>query len=454
MGLGVTPTRARPGRVLPAVLAAAAEAPLWFFPVAFLDGLLGGSLSPAGADLLGFVAAFAGAVGVSAALSGWQGGRGVPALLLVAAVALGVLEGGVVRTAQPGGLIAATLGSMLLGLRVGMLGLRDWREPVQLSFGVGAVVLLVVAAGSGFAEDAGRPLVLIAVPLFFVGSLASRAASARLAEGWTPGDGRRVASSLAALGAAIAAAGTFGGAGGLFQRLGSMFAPVVGAVFGALLWVVGQLARPFFWLAERFEVDVDDLREALERFRREVGERTGEMRPPRGDLLERIVGMVFILLIAAGLLILFRRLRGRSWGDEGPAERDRVPTREIGEAMPHRDAPRPRMRVGRAPPDDLVRRWYAEALVSLERLGLLRPPARTPGAFRGDVSSAYPGAAQPFDALTSAYERVRYGGMAPDRDALKALREERGRLRQLLRDARPVPGPPADAGEGSPGPPG
>jgi hypothetical protein len=76
-------------------------------------------------------------------------------------------------------------------------------------------------------------------------------------------------------------------------------------------------------------------------------------------------------------------------------------------------------------PADTVRRWYAEALLVLDGLGLAKGSSRTPGEYLRDVTGAFPECAAGFTALTRAYEDVRYGSMRFDRDRLERLEANR-----------------------------
>ncbi len=419
-----------------AALAALAESMVWFFPVRFVSGLLGGWLEPTLPHLALFSLAFTGAA-VAAARFG--GGPMLPAALLVASVGAGVAQGVGLQTAQPGGLIVGILVALGLGARAGSLGLRDWREPIRLSFGLGAVALLIETVGSGFAQEAGRPLLAVALPVFFLGSLGSRAASVRLADGWRAGDGRRIGWLLGGLAGVMVLAAAFGGAGGLFQGLGSVAWPVLGAVFGALLWLFAQAARPVFWLLSKLSFDFSRLQEALEDFRADVGEGSSSEAASESGMVARILGLFLIVSLALGLLFVFRRLRARS-----PTV-GRAPARPVVEeveleplAADRGRGGRPGGRRGRLP-SETVRRWYAEALTAFARLRLPRHPARTPAEFAVEVAGVYPAAAPAFAELTAAYERVRYGNLTEEAGSLKRLREARGGLLRELKSAEPVP---------------
>src|SRR5207245_10843010 len=92
-----------------------------------------------------------------------------------------------------------------------------------------------------------------------------------------------------------------------------------------------------------------------------------------------------------------------------------------------------RSRSHRELPADTVRRWYAEALLALERRGLAKPPAATPAEFLEGVQRAFPGCRTQFMALTRAYEDVRYGSLGVERSVMQGLEEGRTTLMETLR---------------------
>ena len=105
-----------------------------------------------------------------------------------------------------------------------------------------------------------------------------------------------------------------------------------------------------------------------------------------GAPIERIIGAVVFILI---LLLLLRAIR-RQWKLLQPEEpgREREPEPQVNYVPKLRRHRTPRIR--RELPVDTIRRWYAEALLALERLGLPKPPSRTPGipSVRGTVRAA------------------------------------------------------------------
>src|SRR5439155_24234523 len=109
-------------------------------------------------------------------------------------------------------------------------------------------------------------------------------------------------------------------------------------------------------------------------------------------------------------------------------------------------APTTRGRIGRAfrrreLPADTVRRWYAEMLLTLENFGLPKPSWQTPGEFLRTVAVAYPEAVPGFEALTRAYEDVRYGRTRLSTGLVSSLRDQRTQAEEAVRRAGPVPAP-------------
>ena len=100
------------------------------------------------------------------------------------------------------------------------------------------------------------------------------------------------------------------------------------------------------------------------------------------------------------------------------------------------------MRPRRELPADIVRRWYAEALLLLERRGLVKPPGETPGEYVGDVTRAFPASQREFEALTRTYEDVRYGNLAVGSLTLRQLdatcRSMMESFRRMERADRPM----------------
>jgi hypothetical protein len=87
-------------------------------------------------------------------------------------------------------------------------------------------------------------------------------------------------------------------------------------------------------------------------------------------------------------------------------------------------------------PREQVRRWYAEILLLLESRGLKKPVATTPGEYVGIVGEAFPESRPGFEALTRAYEQVRYAARALDRATMQRLRRDREAAASVIRQAK------------------
>ena len=142
--------------------------------------------------------------------------------------------------------------------------------------------------------------------------------------------------------------------------------------------------------------------------------------------------MIGLILFVAVVLILVRAIprRWRSKPDSDEREPEPEPEPARSPLARRRRIRVPRVR--RELPADTVRRWYAEALLVLERLGLPKPPSRTPGEYLRDVTSSFPECAPGFTALTRAYEDVRYGSMRLEARSLDRLGAERDTAMQAL----------------------
>jgi hypothetical protein len=318
--------------------------------------------------------------------------------------------------------------SLLVALRVVTLALRDWRDPIQASFGWGAGILLieiVVLGGPAFSRGAW-----LLVPLFFVASLASRAASVRLAEG-TEVVGRTSIPWLGlatALGAVTATVGVVaalvGGRGGLLERLGRIIPLILYGVIYALVFVLSWILRPIGWTLHALGFHAIDPSRLTRHIRHTLsGFGHSLTRTTHPGIVPRILGLVLLTLLV-WVLAWFIVQQRRRWVE-----------RELRVAEVVAPAPSPprvreswrrdRARRRRELPEDTVRRWYAETLIAMERRGVSRVPSRTPAEFLREAVEAFPGAAASLTALTRAYEDVRYGtrAIAPERlDTLEAHR--------------------------------
>jgi hypothetical protein len=158
-----------------------------------------------------------------------------------------------------------------------------------------------------------------------------------------------------------------------------------------------------------------------------------------GPGFERIIGLVIFVLI----FLLLLSMIWRRWKQLLPPEEEVLriePQPERGVAgRPHRRRRGPRHR--RELPADTVRRWYAEALLALERLGLPKSPSRTPGEYLPVVTGTFPESARGFTALTRAYEQVRYGSVVLDQETVWRLEVERDAAMAALGRARRLDDP-------------
>ena len=430
---------------VPAALAALAEGGVLFLAVRlFVEE----SVASTGGPLVSypaFLALFVAAVAAGAALRGLPA---LPAAIVVAATALGVLQATRWGSGEAAPTLFTVILSLLVGLRAVTLALRDWRNPASGALGWGAaVLLLLVMIGSFGGFDDLLPVV---VPVFFLGHMASRAAIVWLYSGAGPaarrggrGAARMAAIALLALLGAFLLVSLLGGRGGGITVLGRLLDPVVGLVFGAIVFVLVQLARPLLWLADRIGIDPEGVRLFFERLQRRAAQRDDEL-VQRDSGPERLIGLVILVLLALLIVWLIQRQRDRlrratagASGEEEPAER-----RDL--APPAR--PRRRVRAGRRElPENVVRRWYAEALIALEGLGVPRAPWATPAEYLDAAAAAYPAVGSDLGALTRAYEDVRYGGRGIDRDGLRRLQPLVETLMAVLSRAHPL------EGKGSPG---
>jgi hypothetical protein len=326
---------------------------------------------------------------------------------------------------------------LLVAARVFTLSLRDWRDPIGTSFGVGTGALLAeIILMGGFTEP--RAVLPIAVPQFFLASLSSRAATLWLSrrqvtvskedsleEGSSRAPWVRIGMGLAAIAAfalLMAAAVVLGGRDGGLVWLGKL---ILSAIFPVLAYVLAPVARfllvALVWLFGLLNIDLSPLRSlagTIDSFRARPPDPTSSGGGP--------VGRVLALLVLLALVYLLVRTIRAQWQR---FERKGRPFEEVVEPVPMSIFSPRRRRRGRRKrlelPDDTVRRWYAEALLALQGLGLPKAPPRTPGEYLREVTSAFPECAPGFTALTRAYEEVRYGSMKFDPERLRRLEANR-----------------------------
>jgi hypothetical protein len=421
--------------MVPAALAAVAESAVVYLPLHDIAMNEGRVVTGPMMHYLAFVALVAAGV---AAATGLRRSPFLPAGVGLTAGALGLAQG----TWWGNGDVIAVVTSVLLWLAVGArvitLALRDWREPMGTSFAVGAVVLLAeIFLMGGFAE--GSSVLPVAVPQFFLAAMGSRAASFRLSKGPVSaggGEGRAGPSSvrgaiarigmglvaLVLLATLLGAAAGLGGHHGGLQLLGKgILVVVIPIVAYVLAPIVKLLVDAAAWLVGLLNIDLSVFRtlaSRINRFRANPPPPTGGAGGPLG----RVLALLFLLGLAYLLLRTFR-YRWRWFQPRegaGPQPQQATPLSLF--------APRRRRRRARAGPElpaDTVRRWYAEALLALEGLGLAKGPSRTPGEYLRDVTRAFPECAAGFTALTRAYEDVRYGSMRFDGMSLDRLEANR-----------------------------
>lgn len=388
----------------------------------------------------------------------------LPPVAVACAVAVGLVQIAVIRPIDPLAAILIVAFSLGLALRVVMLGLRDWRDPVGGAFGWGSLVLLVEIALAGRMRVSAY--VPVAVPIFFLGALASRATTMRPRVGTTTaGAGARwwsvTTGALGGVAAGMAIALVLGVRGGILQGLGRVAVPVgiVALVLGAFVATDrkapekvretgGTMAVAMILLSLTVAIGIARL---LRSSRKGAFRITTAI--PRnahlhsGEGAARIIGMVLLLGIA---LLLVRAFRARWVEGDDHAARSDPPMPRASVLHPPRGASRRTARRRRELPRATVRRWYVDALDALARVGLTRGPARTPREFSGDVSRALAACGPAFAALTAAYNEVRYGGRTFDAEALRALEAPRDDLMRTLAVTAPIEDAPG--ADGDPGP--
>jgi uncharacterized protein DUF4129 len=413
--------------VLPALLAGLAESAVLYLPIHDVAANEGRVVAGPMAHYSLFVLVFAGAVAVAARLRGSS--RLLPAVA-TAAVAIGLVQGIWWGTGDAVTAMASVVLWLLIAARVFTLALRDWRDPIGRSFGVGAGALLAeIVLMGGFAES--QAVLPAAVPQFFLASLASRAASIRLgtkrvtmsrpdATAWEApklGGGRMAVGLLAivAFGLAMGAAMLLGGQHGGLLLLGKV---ILSAVIPVLAYVLAPVAKfllqALVWLFGLLHIDLAPLRT--------IAETVGNFRarpPAAGSAGSGPLGRVLALLVLLALgFLLVRTIRVRWQRFERKGGFDEEPPEPVPASIFSPRRRRKRSRSRQELPADTVRRWYAEALLALDRLGLPKAASRTPGEYLREVSFAFPECAAGFAALTRAYEDVRYGSRRFDRETL------------------------------------
>jgi hypothetical protein len=480
----------RPGPwapVLPAVLAAVAEAGIIFL----LAELAARStvLHPSGGPLAWyplFLVLFAGGVAVGTRL---RDRSGMPAAVATACVVVGAIQAVVWNDDGGGGAFVAIALCLACGARIATLSLRDWRDPIDSSFGWGAGLLLGEIA---FTRVAGWGDVVWPVAmLFFLGSLGSRTASVRLVErsigGAAAGPDSARRWRLVGIGL-VGGAATVTGIGlllgtqkGPIDRLAEWLVAALGwLVYGAAVVVASVISFVFSIIGvdrDRLDDSLQGLRDALDSLAN---------RPDQGaaPLWQRAVGVGVVFLVLAGLTYIGMKkrwpvaaarfavilaffglvqlaLRQRGAGGvlvfvlivgllyfvmRRRASKRKAQEQAMGWVTSSEDEgmriqfaeARKRRKHRHELPEDSVRRLYAQALVELEERGRPRPPSVTPGEFLRTIRRDVPECAAGMGVLTRAYEDVRYGRIMLDRATVDSLEAEWSVLRKAIR-AAPLP---------------
>jgi len=427
-----------PAGVVPAALAALAESGILFLPLEVLVRVsaIAGSGGPFGSLAL-FVPLFA--LSVAVATAGRRSRWFVP-VVVGGAVATGMAQAAWWGAGTPAALALGAVLGVILAVRVVTLALRDWRDPIQGSFGWGAAALLVEIIVGGQEDWSG--LLPVVVPLFFVGSLASRAMSLRLAEGvetlaatsrhWA---GLAVG-AVVVVGVLVAGAGLLGGQGGFLERIGRVIPLLIYWVLYGLTFLLAAVLKVVAWIGGVLGFHPASLARVIRRLGRAPAAVRGGLRDASSlEAVQRILGLV--LLVGVTALLVWQIIRQRRRWTERAGQPDELVEPKHEPERPPRTVRSRAKRHRRELPEDTVRRWYAETLLALEGRGLARAPARTPGEFLRDTEMAFPGCAASFGALTRAYEDVRYGSRVIDARRLDRLEAHRGIVLTLLKESPP-----------------
>ena len=431
-----------PRELRAATLAALAESGIVYLPAHMIATESGGAHVGVLAFAPLFIAAFVGGVVLACRFRAWTNLWFVAGGISVATgLALG--HGDLNRS------VFMVVLALLVCLRALTLGLRDWRSPIQAEFGWGAAALGFEAILSAGPQPNWKPALVVFVPMFFFGSLGSRAttvwtasAADELSEQARAGWLRRALLVAGGLVVAMAATVALGVRGGVFDLIGAWLAPLGNAAAEFLTWTLTQLARPVFWLVDQLHIDPRGVRAFLDSLRisaSRAAHRSQASAPH--SLIQRILGL---LAFAGVVYVLFRVIRRfRPDISAEPAIAGDPATISVSDLEDARASAPGWFR--RELPADAVRRWYAEILIELERRHLAKEPSRTPAEFAPDVALAYPECSEPFRALTRAYEDVRYGNLAFDHGELKRLEgDHRAVMAALKRALERAPRPDAE----------
>jgi hypothetical protein len=434
-------------RVLAASLAALAEGGLAFLIAAEVS--VDGANASSG-PLLSypvFAVLFVGAVLVGTRL---RNIRAFAAGALAVGIGLALLQGLVWGHGDVLGVVLLVVVIAFAATRTVTLVRRDWSEPVEGSFLGGAAVLLLEVALAPSATRLWQRLIPFVVVLFFVGSLASRAVSMTVLERSRKDAApvRRArddlptpAAFLAVLVALMAGAALLGGSNGLLQRLGApVYDVAVVIIVGSGFVLARILYVPAYGIFHLLHINLAGLRVLAGRLH-DLAIHPAHSRGGGMDWLVRLAGFAFL----AGVGYLLARTTHR-WLRQ--LQRQHTPAGKpaaVEEATAAFASPvSSRLSfLRRELPADVIRRWYAEALVALEGRGLARPLGATPAEYLADVARAFPTTGAAFAELTRAYEDVRYGSLTVDRAVVRRLNEGRAAMMESFRRDEPVAPAPA-----------
>ena len=428
------------GAVAASVTAAIAEAAVWCLPLHTVVSAGSGGAIPLAVFVPSFLSAFVVAVGLACRY------RSSPRVGTYTASA-GIIAGFVLGRGSAQHVVFIVLVFLLVGIRAVALAFRDWREPIAASFLIGALALVAEAVVATAApSDWSHPLIVL-TPVFFIGSLMSRAVSV-----WSSDDAeelpnerrdhwlRRSVTGTTWIPVAMVTAVVLGVRGGALDHLGSFLAPVGNILVSLIVFVFSQLSRPIFWLVDRLGIDPEGVRRVFARIQANADRARHRAAQQVGhpSLLGRMLGLTLFVLAVWGLIRFMRRLRPETKAESRPSSP--APVTTISGALPAPPEVMSRA-TRREPPADRVRRWYAEVLAALARRGVRKDPSLTPAEFGPEMTNAYPECAEAFEALTRAYEDVRYGSLQLDRAGLRRMDGHRRTILAAIRHRAPdLPG--------------
>ena len=321
------------------------------------------------------------------------------------------------------GIAFARLGAAaLIAIGAIWLAFRDWRYPVYGEIGWGALAIgMEVVIGSAAGLKGWQVPLGLLIPTFFAAAFASRTVTVWHEPEADPAEARtwieRIPVAFVAYVVAVTAIAAAALRGGIVQWLGSIVLPVASVVLTVVLLILEAILSPIVWLISHFHVDA----EAWEQRLRSVGgggDTTTRFQPHGAvaGTISRVVGFVLISIVVWAVFRTLRRIRP----PEVPPPSRPAPVRVMSAALPAEAPATPGRR--RTLPEDQVRRWYAEALLALERRHLHKDPSLTPAEFAREVGATRPDLRDDLDPLTRAYEDVRYGSLALGGVTLRELR--------------------------------